>query len=546
MKFIIIESNEIEGYKEIYEQYRTKWRKNPISDVWEIYTDNDWVVFDKTHEEMPEDYWKYENRLMEVKNEPKKITFDEAPVLPTVTVKTMDFPIDSLPIEAKNLTKAVHESLDLPYEFIGIPVLIALSTAIGAHFEVAINKTLTSKVILFACVIASAGSGKSPCQKIAMKPIYDYQNKKFDEYELSKEEYHRQKKEYDNKKKEKKGKSAKGFGGGEEVEKDLKEPKHPRLNQIYSDDATTEALAIMLDENKHGIVLIQDEFMRFYLSIGGYKQSKGGGGDLQKYLSLWNGTPIKINRVGRSEPIILKEPFVNILGAMTPSSIEKICEDDNDENGFLDRFLFSFPTDNEMMSTDFEGIDSDIEEGYEKLIHRLIDMDVEKTVKVFLTDEARKIYFDYEKKIIKEAGSDDNMRSIFAKIKFYSLRLALIIHMCDKDSLDGFGLIKNVSLDAMKKGIQLAEYFKSQQLKIYQNVLEMKSDKYLAKAIKFIKEKGNVDNKIGKRELSRCLRLNSEEMKPVIKELIDRKIIKVDEGGDTKKSVYHVNPKTFE
>jgi hypothetical protein len=443
------------------------------------------------------------------------------------------FPIESLPTELKNICLAGYHAFKLPYEFFAVPGLVALSTAIGTKFELQINNSMKTKASLYACLIANAGSGKSPAMSIAFQPIHKYQSK---QYEIYKEKYYKYiklKEEYEIKKRD-----AKKDGN---VLNEMP-PEKPIPVDVFTTDATTEALASLLKDNPNGIVLKQDEFLRFYNSMDAYRNGKGGDRDF--YLSLWNHEPIKINRK-KEENIYIESPYVSIIGNMTPSGIETIAKDDNTENGFLDRFLFAYPTDLGMMSVTDKGIDEETERDYEKLIYSLFEYNDFAINTIRLDDEALSIYKQYDQQLTREAGTHEKKCSIFAKIRMYSLRFALIIHVCKNLNSDFTTYDKEVTAETMRKAIQLADYFRNQTNKIYSKLNESEADKQLKRAINILHKKLK-DGKISKREFQQQIRMNGQALDEFIKFLMEKEIFikSVEEEGKNgvKKIMLVVNP----
>lgn len=452
-----------------------------------------------------------ENEVRKLITSPQKREAPE-PVIPDYNLKTMNFPIDTLPKAIKDLCLAGHHALQLPFEFFAVPALVVTATAMGYKYKVSVNRSMETYPILYACLIANAGSGKSPAQREAFKPLMTIQNKMSNEYNIKCAEWQIEKEEYELEKK-----AAKKAG----VVLEEPAPEKPILREIYTTDATTEALAMMLQSNPEGIVIKQDELLHLYNSLDAYR---GKGGDLQFFLSLWNSEPSKVNRVSKP-PLFVDRPICNIIGAMTPSGVNKIAEDTNTENGFMDRILFSYPTDMGMIKIRDAGIAEETEKSYFQLIESLLNESVNGEVKsINLSENAQREYEKYNDMLIADAGKHEKKCSINSKILMYSLRFALIIHACENQTKDAFEIDSEISLDSMQRGIQLAEYFRSQTKKIYAKLNESDESKMLKKAIQFIKDK-SVNNQITRRDIQRHIKLNGADFNELIKELTQRFII---------------------
>ena len=158
-----------------------------------------------------------------------------------------DYPTETLPAVAQTLVElgAKH---GLPPALVGGAALSALATAVGSGAEIQVAKTWEERAILWVPLIAPAGAGKSPAQKLAYAPLRAY-------------------------------------------DESLPGEDHPLLHG----DLTLEALARNLNEEDSAALDI-DELSTLLRGLGEYK--RGGGGDRGRFLALWTGHPWRYTRVG--------------------------------------------------------------------------------------------------------------------------------------------------------------------------------------------------------------------------------------------------------
>ena len=71
--------------------------------------------------------------------------------------------------------------------------------------------------------------------------------------------------------------------------------RKPKARQFRVQDITMEAITKILGETKRGIFVFVDELKGWISSFNKYRN---GGGDLEQWLSLYNGVPITVNRKG--------------------------------------------------------------------------------------------------------------------------------------------------------------------------------------------------------------------------------------------------------
>lgn len=435
------------------------------------------------------------NKMVEIEND-----FDAE--------KVSAFPVKTFPSVISDHIKEISRMFSIPYEFSAVPTLVAISTAIGNNVTLKFNESLNQKAILYCCLVSQSSSGKSPAQKLVLAPLVQEQSKREKEYKKSIAEYLANQKKKDS-------------------AEDIEEPSEPE--DFITTNVTVEKMVEMLQKNSKGIVIACDEFMNFYKNLNSYKN---GGGDTETYLSIWSNAYIKANRLSRKTSGV-DSPYVNIIGNLTPSSLDKLGENDNLDNGFIHRLLFSCPLGTEMVRTSEKGINQIVSEKYKQFIvglHRMVD---EKTIT--MSPEAKNVYLQYEDFVSKRAGNDERLRSSYSKIKEYSLRFALILHVSELYS-DNRNIDCEVSKETMAKAIQISEYFRSQVKVLYKqlsgNTSTNQSESKLEKAINFLKKQQ--ETKITKRDLCRGIHIKTEEAdESIIPELLQRKIIKVMDKKNT-------------
>jgi hypothetical protein len=253
-----------------------------------------------------------------------------APALP--------FPVEVLPQPLARFVHEVAEALPCPPDFVGVPMLALLGCAIGTSRVLRVKPGWLEGPRLYTAVVADTGTKKSPALRLAAWPFYERQRKLL-EPSLPTQ--------------------------GLEVEDDTSvvapptgahilpdKPKQASIAtpsaddrssppQLYTTDATLEALVVLLAQNPRGIALIQDELAAW---VGAMNQYRGGkGADRQRFLSFWNGAPVIVNRKSRQEPIVLDNPFVGVAGCIAQDTLEELSAARGRDDGFIHRILFAYP-----------------------------------------------------------------------------------------------------------------------------------------------------------------------------------------------------------
>src|SRR5690606_28409576 len=313
-------------------------------------------------------------------------------------------------------------------------ILSVCATAIGnsVHLQ---NGSYKSKPILWISIIGSRGTGKTHPLNFSKSPIEQKDNQTFVEYQSLMQEY-------------------------EQRDKEAKSKK-PKYSKFILKDFTPEKLAEALQYNEKGILIFQDELMRWINSFDQYKK----GGDQQMYLDLFNGNELTVDRVTK-EPIRITQTNVNILGGMQPEIVKQLAKNNRGDDGFLDRFLFVYP---ESIDPNlFTGLDipETHKEDYNKFVNNLLEAP-HQTIKV--NSENIEAFKEWQHQKAKEYFNDVLVRSIQAKMETYVWRLALVVEMMSQAVTGQYNIdLKNESL---KKAITLVEYFRLNALRVHDKIM---------------------------------------------------------------------------
>ncbi|MGH8068469.1 MAG: DUF3987 domain-containing protein, partial [Candidatus Entotheonellia bacterium] len=88
----------------------------------------------------------------------------------------------------------------------------------------------------------------------------------------------------------------------------------PMLPQLYTTDATLEALIQLLRHHPRGLLLVRNELTAWVLGMNQYRGGRGT--DRQHWLSLWNGAEIIVKRKTCKEVTVVPNPFVRVTGCL--------------------------------------------------------------------------------------------------------------------------------------------------------------------------------------------------------------------------------------
>lgn len=192
------------------------------------------------------------------------------------------FPLRILPTKLFDFVTEAATSISCPPDYIAVPMLGVLSTAIGTRRRIKIKDSWHEWAILWMATVGHTGSAKSPGLQMAAEPLYRIQSEFLEEYKASLKTV-------------RSAANAPTSGTFQDrparTEHSIPSPSRKRIStpqQAFTTDATLEALNACLDRNPHGIALVRDELTAWVLAMNEYK--KGSGVDRPHWQSIWNGS----------------------------------------------------------------------------------------------------------------------------------------------------------------------------------------------------------------------------------------------------------------
>ncbi|MEN3776550.1 DUF3987 domain-containing protein [Priestia megaterium] len=420
----------------------------------------------------------------------------------TLTLQgTLSFPVSLFPEPIERFVNDTAKALSCPQDFVAMGVLVCASVAIGNGAVIEVKNSWIEGVSLYCGIIAEPGSAKTPAISKALKPLFELQERNFEEYETLKIQHELEKDNYEIELENWK----KGVKNKKKVKVEDKPPfpKSPALQQIITMDSTMEALQDILLSNKRGILKLHDELLGFVKGMNQYRS----GADRQYWLSIWSNEPIIINRKGK-EPIRIPKPFVSIIGGIQPDMIEEIVKTGREgiaNDGFIDRFLFCYPDPIPAKWTD-DDVSEDVLQGYCEIINSIYYSLTEDNPRVIrFNNKAKELYtlwYDETELETTEAGFPGTLKGVWKKLKGLHSRILVIMFMLKWSSCPDLVKIDLIDEESVIYTNYIMDYFKSQARKVFQTTQSNDEDKKAIKLMEYVKNKGE------KHEKGLCIRLN--------------------------------------
>jgi Protein of unknown function (DUF3987) len=214
-----------------------------------------------------------------------------------------------------------------------------------------------------------------------------------------------------------------------------------------------------------------------------------------------------LDRKGNSEALFIPRPFISIAGGIQPDVLPEIKS--NCDDGFLDRFLFSYPDTTVDWYSEAE-ISEEAESAYKNIYGRLHalrmltdDKGVPAPQYLGLTTRGKELFEDAYNSLVRAMNQPEfpnHLKGYWSKLRSITARLALIIGLANQadNAYSGSGNLGHVLEEATAVGekdveaaIALVEYFKAHARRTYARLHGEKPDTLLAETLKdFLNEHG--------------------------------------------------------
>lgn len=399
------------------------------------------------------------------------------------------FPVDVLPETVRSFVTAGAKSLGADPSFVALPILAMLGACIGNTRRLVIKRGWAEPPVVWSVIVGNSGACKSPALELALKPLKDRQREAFKAhfdalagFESAKALHERSLDAW------KKNRSS--------TEPPPEAPLEPIAERFISDDTTTEGLAGLLLNQPRGLLNARDELAGWLGSFDRY--SAGKGGDVAKWLEMFGGRSITIDRkTGFPKTLFLPRAAVCLTGGIQAETLKRCLGQSNVDNGLAARLLFAYPPAMPRRWTDAE-VPADVEAALAQTVDALLALQFDVNPSgdnepklVRLSPEAKRRFQEF----VNEQGAEhvelsDDLSAAWSKLEGYAARLALIVHLAKAATGDADEC--EVDVASMEAGIILSRWFGREAKRIYAMLSESPDDSARRKLIDFIERKGGI------------------------------------------------------
>ena len=357
-------------------------------------------------------------------------------------------PVDGLSPNATEMLRKVASSLQCPVDIALSAMFATVGVAMGKRVIIDDGK-YRNYPCLWVCVVAPSGSNKSTPIRFFLQPLKDRDSYNYGVYREELRAYRQ--------------------AGDDKGDK-------PVFKQYVISDSTPEARNQVLSVNPNGILLYRDELKGMIDDFCRYAKS----GELSQMLSMFDSDTIVVNRKS-DEPLLIKDPFMSIIGSIQPSVLVDTFGNDNMmNNGFNQRWLFCYPESGMPEMYNDVSIPQSVISDWKDFIYNLIMYDFSVMGgKIYIRGEAKRVYIDYYNSLqIKKASADDYLSSVYSKLQIHVIRWAGVAHILGNSptSID-------ITPEEMEYSVRCMDYFERCALKVYRMLLEGRGNRHEVKSM---------------------------------------------------------------
>lgn len=371
--------------------------------------------------------------------------------------ESMGFPINIFPAPFKRVITETNQKLNYPLDFISSSILYAASVAIGNSLSIKVKEGWNEQAIIWIALVGRPGTNKSHPFSFALEPLRHKQQELFADYKLQLKEYER----------------INALTKEEKLAEGIVENPTPICRRYILQDFTIESMADKHNENPRGLGINVDELATWLGNMNKYN----GGSDQEVWLSTWSSKSLLIDRKSIKEAISIKLPFLSVGGTTQDGILKKLFSGSKQNNGFIDRMLFTYPNELEYPKWNEQEIEPFLVSEYRDLIYRLLDLPCDlneygaikpKELPYSKNGKYHMVYWYNAKAELLNSQQNSELSSTYSKIEIYLHRFALIIQAlrwaCGEAELEEIDEISVI------KAIDLVEYFKNNAFKV-QNLM---------------------------------------------------------------------------
>lgn len=388
------------------------------------------------------------------------------------------FPVEALTPLLRNAVLGLHDKIQAPIAICIQSLLGAVNLVVQGHANVKLPFGQEVPISCYFLTIAESGERKSSCDKEALAAIRKYEEQLKETFKKDLKTWHHKNDAWEQQRKQilTDKKKYQSLCDKEKALQELGEqPNQPLIPVLVCPDPTFEGLCKLLEKGQPSVGLFSAEGGIFIGGHGMHQDNKMK--TAAAISSMWDGEAIKRVRSGDGVLILHGRRLAMHLMVQPVIAANFLTDATLKDQGLLSRILVASPqtavgkrlkhdvkSESIGALTRFEGKLVEILSTPLPLKENCTNELFPKTIS--MTDDAIKAFYEFSDHIEKEIASGKSLESIrgFAnKLPEHAVRIAVTLMLVDNiNALE-------LDYDYLKKGIELASYYASESLRLYEN-----------------------------------------------------------------------------
>lgn len=371
------------------------------------------------------------------------------------------FPVEALPDELRSFVVAASKAIVCDPCYVALPLLSGIAAAIGNSRCIKPKHDWTEPAILWTAIVGESGTAKSPAMEAALRWVRKRQTAALAEHKRKVKEHkdamavHRR--------------AMASWNRGSEDGAPPQEPESPIAERTWTDDATTEAVAKLLEQNPRGILMIRDELSGWF-NFDRY--ASGSGGDVAKWMEMFGGRSSIVDRRGGGT-LFIPRAAVSIAGGIQPGILRRVLRAEHRENGLAARLLLAYPPRVRKAWSDAT-VDPATESAVAAMFGRLYGLSMDtgedgepmpRTITLAADAQEEFIAF-YNAHARTQATLVADEAAAWSKLEAYAARLALVIHLA-REALADAPTPGPVDRQSVAAAVTLVRWFGEEAMRVY-------------------------------------------------------------------------------
>ncbi|MFZ2874576.1 MAG: DUF3987 domain-containing protein [Phycisphaerales bacterium] len=413
----------------------------------------------------------------------------DAPAVPAFT----PFPADVLPEPIRGFVTEAAKAIGCDASYVALPLLSGLASAIGNTHRIALKRGWTEPAIVWTAIVGDSGTAKSPALELGLRPIRKRQHNAMMEHAEAMKQHADALATHE--------RDAAHWKRSKSDTPPPAKPEAPIADRCWTDDATTEALAVLLQQNPRGLLMVRDELAGWF-NFDRYAGGKGGG-DAAKWLEMFGGRPMVVDRK-TGGTLYVPRAAVSIAGGIQPETLRRALGQEHRDNGLAARLLLTCPPRKAKRWTEAD-VDADTEAALAAVFDRLFSLTMEVDPEsadplnpdlrprlVRLADDGKAAWVRfYNEHATEQAELSGDLSAAWSKLEGYAARLALVVHLtrwaAGDATLRDPARVDEASIAA---GVVLARWFGDEARRVYAILGESDEGRESRRLVEWIDRKG--------------------------------------------------------